>query len=371
MVPNSACRLRVASSRIWPASSTPVGPAPTRAKVSQRRRSCVVGSGLGHLERAEQPTTDRERVGDRLHPGCPLRVLVVAEVGLPDAGRDDEVVVRQHDPVAARPGGDHPAALDVHVLDLGEHAAHVAVPLEDVPQRCRDLTLGEDARRALVEQRLEQVVPGAVDEGDVDRRLPQRPGREQPGETAADDHDAWPPRPLLRHRLSPGPAQPTGSYQDVGLGQQRVGLLGPPAAPGVGEDRRRVAEHGLDHPPGGLDRLLAGEQPPLAVQRGADQAVVGPHVGRRLLGEREVLGLRLPAGTGLLAHEREADLALRPDPEPQPVGGRPGQPDEVVRRLPELEGDLGGGDRHALAGPDEDRDVGPAPRVAPTSRRAT
>ena len=31
--------VRVASSRIWPASSTPVGPAPTSAKVSQRRRS--------------------------------------------------------------------------------------------------------------------------------------------------------------------------------------------------------------------------------------------------------------------------------------------------------------------------------------------
>ena len=36
---NSARSVRVASSRICPASSTPVGPAPTRAKVSQRRAS--------------------------------------------------------------------------------------------------------------------------------------------------------------------------------------------------------------------------------------------------------------------------------------------------------------------------------------------
>ena len=34
----SARSVLVASSRIWPASSTPVGPAPTRANVSQRRR---------------------------------------------------------------------------------------------------------------------------------------------------------------------------------------------------------------------------------------------------------------------------------------------------------------------------------------------
>lgn len=36
---NSVRSVLVASSRIWPASSTPVGPAPTRANVSQRARS--------------------------------------------------------------------------------------------------------------------------------------------------------------------------------------------------------------------------------------------------------------------------------------------------------------------------------------------
>ena len=40
----SALSVLVASSRIWPASSTPVGPAPTRAKVSQRARSSWVGA---------------------------------------------------------------------------------------------------------------------------------------------------------------------------------------------------------------------------------------------------------------------------------------------------------------------------------------
>ena len=47
------------------------------------------------------------------------------------------------------------------------------------------------AGRDLVQQRLEQVEVAAIDEGDVDRVLaPQRAGRVEPGEPAADDHDA-------------------------------------------------------------------------------------------------------------------------------------------------------------------------------------
>ena len=62
-----ASEQRTASSRTWPASSTPVGPAPTMTMVSQcaaRRRR--VGD-LGHLEGAEDPPAQLEGVVDRLH----------------------------------------------------------------------------------------------------------------------------------------------------------------------------------------------------------------------------------------------------------------------------------------------------------------
>ena len=58
---------------------------------------------------------------------------------------------------------------------LGEHALDVAVPLQDVAQRDRDLSLGQDPGGALVEQRLEQVVLGAVDQGDLDGGLRAAP----------------------------------------------------------------------------------------------------------------------------------------------------------------------------------------------------
>ena len=61
---------------------------------------------LGHLEGPEDPAPQLERVVDRLHSGRPARELVVAEVGLPGAGGDDQAVVGklEEDPVGAHGG---------------------------------------------------------------------------------------------------------------------------------------------------------------------------------------------------------------------------------------------------------------------------
>src|SRR5215468_568916 len=150
----------------------------------------------------------------------------------------------------------------------------------------------------------------------------------------------------------------------VPVGQQPVRLLRAPGPAGVRVDGRDVAEHRVDDPPGGLDGVLAGEELPFAVEGGADQPVVRALVAAGLLGEGQLLGLRLPAGAGLLAREREGDRGLRPDPEPQLVAVRQrGQAEDVAGRVLEPDGDLGRGDRHGLAGPDHDRHPGPPPRV--------
>src|SRR5215468_6641298 len=140
----------------------------------------------------------------------------------------------------------------------------------------------------------------------------------------------------------------------VPVGEQPVGLLGTPAALGVGVDRHDVTEHRVDDLPGVLDGVLPGEQPALIVERGSDQPVVGALVAAGLLRERQFFGLRLPAGPRLLAREREGDRGLRPDPEPQLVAVRQrGEAEDIAGRVAELDSDLGGGDRHALAGPDQ------------------
>ena len=71
----------MASSRTCPASSTPVGPAPTMTTVSQYLPVRFVGRALGELEGAVNTPANLEGVVDRLHSQHDERELVVAEVG--------------------------------------------------------------------------------------------------------------------------------------------------------------------------------------------------------------------------------------------------------------------------------------------------
>jgi hypothetical protein len=112
---------------------------------------------------------------------------VVAEVRLRRARGDDQRVVRHR---VIDPGTGHRdrLRLGVHVLHPAEPDVDVLLLAQHLADRRRDLALGQDPGRDLIEQRLEQVVRGAVDQRDLDRRVPQRPGREQPAEPRPDDH---------------------------------------------------------------------------------------------------------------------------------------------------------------------------------------
>ena len=82
-----------AISAIWPAISTPVGPAPTTTKVSSAAWRVGVGLELGRLEGLEDPPADGQRALERLELGRVLLPLVVAEVGVLRAAGDDQRVV--------------------------------------------------------------------------------------------------------------------------------------------------------------------------------------------------------------------------------------------------------------------------------------
>jgi hypothetical protein len=83
---------------------------------------------------------------------------------------------------------------------LGEQHLDRRPPAKEAPQRGRNLAGREDTGRDLVEERLEEMVVRAVDEGDVDRLPTERPRRSQPTEAAADDDYAVPARLCRRSR---------------------------------------------------------------------------------------------------------------------------------------------------------------------------
>ncbi len=147
---------------------------PRRPRTDQRERQPAlsldrVARCLRHLEGAEQLPADEQGVGQRLHAGRVLGELVVAEVGLSDAGGHDQVVVGEVDACRLRgaPRARSGSSASTTVTSPAMQST-LPVPLHQVTQRDRDLTFGQDAGGDLVEQRLEEVVRGPIDDGHVD-----------------------------------------------------------------------------------------------------------------------------------------------------------------------------------------------------------
>ena len=217
---------------------------------------------LGHLERAEDPALQLERVVDRLHPGREDRELVVAEVRLTGARGHDQAVVGHVERHVGNPARVHHPPVEVEAGDLGELDRDVPRVAEHVPQRRRDLAGWQDAGRHLVEQRLEEVVVAPVEQGHLDPAdAPEEAARGQPAEATAHHHDPMAQLPLsaLRRRSADRPGRPFAHVRRLScVGRFR----GDEAVGGVDERevRERLREVAEVLPGGDVDLLCVEEQ---------------------------------------------------------------------------------------------------------------
>ncbi len=96
-----------------PASSTPVGPAPMMTKVSSAARACRIGLALGALKGDQDAAPQRRRILQRLQPRRERLPFVMAEIGMPRAGGENERVV-----------GERIVVVEQHALALRVDAGH-------------------------------------------------------------------------------------------------------------------------------------------------------------------------------------------------------------------------------------------------------
>ena len=179
------------SSAICPAISTPVGPAPTTTNVSHAARAASSVLDLRRLEREQDALAQVERALERLQLRRVRRPVVVAEVRVARARRDDEQASYGSDTARAvrQVVDDDVARLEVEPGHLAEDHARVALPAHDLAQRHRDLDRRERARRDLVGERLEEIEVLPVDERHLDVGAAEPSHREQPAEPTTDDND--------------------------------------------------------------------------------------------------------------------------------------------------------------------------------------
>ena len=150
-----------------------------------RRRSRGSVSRSAASKASRMRDADLGRILDGLQARRARLPLVVAEVVVRGAGRDDQRVVRR-----ARRRSDARAGASTSMSTTSPSSTRVLRwRLSDVAQRRGDLAGREPAGGDLIEQRLEEVEVAPVDQRDLHRRAAQRLRRVEPAETAADDDD--------------------------------------------------------------------------------------------------------------------------------------------------------------------------------------
>ena len=167
-----------------PGHFDPGGTAPDDHESQSRAPHGIILGLFGDLESEQHPAADFQRIVETLQPGGQLLPFVVAKVGVPRPGGDDEKVV-----------GDFAVAghdlFPVHVdaLRFGENDLGIFLRADDVAQRLGDVRRRKRGRGHLVKQRLEEMMILPVEQRDADIGLAQRLGRLQPAKAAADDDD--------------------------------------------------------------------------------------------------------------------------------------------------------------------------------------
>src|SRR5262245_3592250 len=109
----------------------------------------------------------------------------MTEIGVLGAGGDDEMVVEN-----AASLRDYLFARGIDPRDFRQDHLRVLLAPQDAADRRGDVSGRQPGGRDLIEQRLEEVIVVAIDDGDVERCSRQLLGRRQPAESRPDDHDA-------------------------------------------------------------------------------------------------------------------------------------------------------------------------------------
>src|SRR5262249_27819518 len=132
----------------------------------ERRPLLRVWLALRLFEGEEDAAANGRRVLERLQARRERLPIVMAEIGVARAGRQNERVVGEHRAVIEM----QLATLLVDGLDRGEQGRDLLALAKQMSDRPGDLRWRERRRRRLIEQRLEQVMVATIDDRDADWR---------------------------------------------------------------------------------------------------------------------------------------------------------------------------------------------------------
>src|SRR5262249_47702517 len=137
---------------------------------------------LSTFEGLQYPTADKCCVVHALEARRKRLPGILTEVAVCRAGRDDEVVIGQVEPI-----GEDLAPFSVNPGNRRQHYLDIELVAENGPYGHGDVGRRQPGGRNLIEQWLEQVVVLSVEECDASRCMPQRSSAGDATESCSDD----------------------------------------------------------------------------------------------------------------------------------------------------------------------------------------
>src|SRR2546425_536562 len=145
-----------------------------------------IDRALRHFERQQDALPNAERVVERLQTRRKARPLVVTEVRMRRAAREDEVVERDRLVVIQQQA----AADRIDRLHFCEQDLDVLLVSQNPPDRRGDVGGRQRRGRHLIKQRLKEGIVVPIEQRDLDRRTLERTRGKEPAEPSSDDHNA-------------------------------------------------------------------------------------------------------------------------------------------------------------------------------------
>ena len=140
---------------------------------------------LRGLERHEHPASNLERVVQALEARREFLPFRVAEVGVPGARRDDEIIV-----IDLSVRGDHFFQGRIDPPRFGEDHFGILLVAKDVAERLGDIRGRKRRGGHLIKQGLEEMMILAIQQGDARVDVAQPLRYFEASETSTDDNDA-------------------------------------------------------------------------------------------------------------------------------------------------------------------------------------
>jgi hypothetical protein len=145
--------------------------------------------GFRFFERVQDFVSDRHGVSETLQPRRIFFELVAPKVAVSCPCRQNQVIVGKRDSLTVSVIDEHAPLILVHADDFTQDHSCIFLVSKDSANWSTYLARGQNRCRHLIEQRLEYVVVGAVDQNDLRWSIPQCSTGRQPAKPSTDDDD--------------------------------------------------------------------------------------------------------------------------------------------------------------------------------------